>query len=236
MKMLSIKKPFGKEDGKKYVRDVDLNRLRIEDPVRTYIANENGLTEIDGNEADDIRGQKLIEISEDDVKRIEENANNYTVQQLTNYYTKNQTDSRINIAKDEINLGVSSIYETKANVTTAINDVKKYSDTKKDEAITSANNTLKTTISNYYTKDETNTIINETIDDYTVVSTSGNTVTIVDVVNNSEMQSVKIDELAETTDLHAEHIIQIENTIQNINKDVATESDAEETFNNIFTI
>jgi hypothetical protein len=91
-------------------------------------------------------------------------------------------------------------------------------------------------LTNYYTKDETNTIINETIDDYTVVSTSGNTVTIVDVVNNSEMQSVKIDELAETTDLHAEHIIQIENTIQNINKDVATESDAEETFNNIFTI
>lgn len=91
---------------------------------------------------------------------IENNANNYTVQQLTNYYTKNQTDSMISIVKDEINLGVSSIYETKVNVTTAINDVKKYSDTKKNEAITSANNTLKTTISNYYTKDETNSAIN----------------------------------------------------------------------------
>ena len=104
-------------------------------------------------------GNKLTEwsIAPED---IEENANNYTVQQLTNYYTKNQTDSMISIAKDEINLGVSSIYETKANVTTAINDVKKYSDIKKDEAITSANNTLKTTISNYYTKDETNSAIN----------------------------------------------------------------------------
>ena len=104
-------------------------------------------------------GNKLTEwsIAPED---IEENANNYTVQQLTNYYTKNQTDSMISIAKDEINLGVSSIYETKANVTTAVNDAKKYSDTKKNEAITSANNTLKTTISNYYTKDETNSAIN----------------------------------------------------------------------------
>ena len=104
-------------------------------------------------------GNKLTEwsIAPED---IEENANNYTVQQLTNYYTKNQTDSMISIAKDEINLGVSSIYETKTNVTTAINDAKKYSDTKKDEAIASANDTLKTTISNYYTKDETNSAIN----------------------------------------------------------------------------
>ena len=104
-------------------------------------------------------GNKLTEwsIAPED---IEENANNYTVQQLTNYYTKNQTDSMISIAKDEINLGVSSIYETKANVTTAINGAKEYSDIKKDEAITSANNTLKTTISNYYTKDETNSAIN----------------------------------------------------------------------------
>ena len=104
-------------------------------------------------------GNKLTEwsIAPED---IEENANNYTVQQLTNYYTKNQTDSKISIAKDEINLGVSSIYETKANVTTAINDAKKYSDTKKNEAITSANNILNTTISNYYTKDETNSAIN----------------------------------------------------------------------------
>ena len=100
-------------------------------------------------------GNKLTEwsIAPED---IEENANNYTVQQLTNYYTKNQTDSMISIAKDEINLGVSSLYETKANVTTMINDAKKYSDDSKNEVI----DTLNATISNYYTKDETNSAIN----------------------------------------------------------------------------
>ena len=87
---------------------------------------------------------------------IEENANNYTIEQLKSYYTKQQTDSKINIAKEEINLGVSSIYETKANVTTAINDTKKYSDNSKNEVI----NAFNTTISNYYTKDETNSAIN----------------------------------------------------------------------------
>ena len=108
-------------------------------------------------------GNKLTEwsIAPED---IEENANNYTVQRLTNYYTKNQTDSMISIAKNEINLGVSSIYETKANTTTKVNNVlsqaKSYSDTKKNEAIISANDTLKTTISNYYTKNETNSAIN----------------------------------------------------------------------------
>ena len=91
---------------------------------------------------------------------ISSNISNSISSTIANYYTKTETDSKINIAKEEINLGVSSIYETKANVTTAINDAKKYSDTKKNEAITSANNTLKTTISNYYTKNETNSAIN----------------------------------------------------------------------------
>ena len=38
-------------------------------------------------------GNKITEwsIAPEDIER---NANNYTVQQLTNYYTKNQTDSR----------------------------------------------------------------------------------------------------------------------------------------------
>ena len=136
-------------------------------------------------------GNKLTEwsIAPED---IEENANNYTVQQLTNYYTKNQTDSMISIAKDEINLGVSSTYETKVNVTTAINDAKKYSDTKKNEAITSANNTLKTTISNYYTKEETNSAINVAKDEInlgvsSIYETKANTTTKV----NSALSQAK---------------------------------------------
>ena len=54
---------------------------------------------------------------------IETNANIYTINQLLNYYTKQQTDSRINVLKDEINLNVSSTYETKQGVETTINGV-----------------------------------------------------------------------------------------------------------------
>lgn len=65
-------------------------------------------------------------------------------------YTKAQTDSAINIAKDSINLGVSQTYETKNNVTNKINTAKteavnsavatskSYADTKKAEAISTA--------------------------------------------------------------------------------------------------
>ena len=42
---------------------------------------------------------------------------------IANYYTKAQTDSQINVAKDAINLGVSNTYETKANVETKINNI-----------------------------------------------------------------------------------------------------------------
>lgn len=87
-------------------------------------------------------------------------ANNTLTTTIKNYYTKTETDSQINIAKEAINLGVSSTYETKTNVTNAINSAKSYADTKKTEAINSANSTLSTTIQNYYTKTETNSQIN----------------------------------------------------------------------------
>ena len=110
-------------------------------------------------------------------------ANNTLTSTISNYYTKAQTDSQINIAKEAINLGVSSTYETKKNVeskvTSTLNSAKSYSDTKKkeaistaatdaaskannakQEAITSANNTLTSTISNYYTKAQTDSQIN----------------------------------------------------------------------------
>ncbi|CUP59999.1 Phage-related protein [Turicibacter sanguinis] len=49
-------------------------------------------------------------------------ANNNTTIALENHYTKSETDGKISVAKDEINLGVSSTYETKANVETKISD------------------------------------------------------------------------------------------------------------------
>ena len=83
---------------------------------------------------------------------IENNANNYTIQQLSNYYTKKQTDSLIDIAKNEINLGVSSTYETKQNVQTIVSQ----------SIETNTNNTKKfiqNVIQDYYTKAETDSAI-----------------------------------------------------------------------------
>ena len=76
-------------------------------------------------------------------------------------------------------------------------------------------------LSNYYTKEETVNIINDSIEDFEVVSEGGNRTTITEVVNTVETQSDKIDKL--------------ENIVQNINKDVAVEEDANATFDNIFT-
>ena len=109
---------------------------------------------------------------------IGKKANSADVYTKTEVYTKSQTDSQIKVAKDSINLGVSQTYETKTNVTSkvngaistasndattkannALNSAKSYADTKKSEAITSANNTLNSTIANYYTKSQTDSQI-----------------------------------------------------------------------------
>ena len=69
-------------------------------------------------------------------------ANNTLTSTIANYYTKTQTDSQINIAKNAINLSVSETYETKTNVTSKVDSTlksaKSYADTKKSEAISTA--------------------------------------------------------------------------------------------------
>ena len=90
-------------------------------------------------------------------------------------------------------------------------------------------------LSNYYTKEETVNIINDSIEDFEVVSAGGNTTTITEVVNTVETQSDKIIELTTTAETHAEQIDKLENIVQNINKDVAVEEDANATFDDIFT-
>lgn len=60
-------------------------------------------------------------------------------------------------------------------------------------------------------------------------------VDIKDVVNTVETQADKIVELTTTTETHSEQIDKLENIVQNINKDVAVEEDANATFDNIFT-
>lgn len=73
---------------------------------------------------------------------INKKANSSDVYVKSEVYTKAQTNSQIKVAKDEINLGVSNTYETKANVetkvNTTLNSAKSYADTKKSEAISSA--------------------------------------------------------------------------------------------------
>ena len=76
-------------------------------------------------------------------------------------------------------------------------------------------------LSNYYTKEETANIINNSIEDYEIVSEGGNVTTITGVVNTVESQS--------------EQLSQLENIVQNINKDIATEEDANASFADIFT-
>ena len=75
-------------------------------------------------------------------------------------------------------------------------------------------------LSNYYTKLETINIINDSIEDFEIVSEVGNTTTITEVVNNVETQSEKI--------------VELENTVQNINEAIATKEDADATFGDIF--
>ena len=55
---------------------------------------------------------------EDVQSNIDKKANSTDVYTKSEVYTKSQTDSAINIAKDSINLGVSQTYETKSNVET----------------------------------------------------------------------------------------------------------------------
>ena len=89
-------------------------------------------------------------------------------------------------------------------------------------------------LSNYYTKTETINIINDSIEDFEVISEGGNPTTITDVVNNVETQSEKIVELTTTTEIQSEKIDNLENIVQNINRDVAIEEDADATFDDIF--
>ena len=53
---------------------------------------------------------------------IGKKANSADVYTKTQVYTKDETNSQINIAKEAINLGVSNTYETKANVTTKVSN------------------------------------------------------------------------------------------------------------------
>lgn len=109
-----------------------------------------------GNKATD-----WIPAPEDIDSAIDKKANSTDVYKKTEVYTKSETDSKITIAKDEINLGVSNTYETKTNVTTKINGVNdsisslttRMTNAESKITDTAITNTVK---QNFYTKEETN--------------------------------------------------------------------------------
>ena len=98
-------------------------------------------------------------------------ANSSDVYKKAETYTKNETDSKINIAKDSINLGVSQTYETKTNVeskvSSSLSSAKSYADIKKTEAINSANNTTIEKLKSYSTTTQMNSAINVAKDSIT---------------------------------------------------------------------
>ena len=98
---------------------------------------------------------------------IDKKANIVDVYKKSETYSKTETDSKINVAKDSINLGVSQTYETKTNVTSKVNTAKteavatskSYADTKKTEAINSANATTTEKLKSYSTTAQMNSAI-----------------------------------------------------------------------------
>ena len=108
---------------------------------------------------------------EDIDSAINSKANASDVYKKSETYTKNETDSKISVAKNDITLSVSNTYETKTNVTSkvntakteavnsAVNTSKSYADTKKTEAINSANANTTEKLKSYSTTAQMNSAI-----------------------------------------------------------------------------
>ncbi len=131
---------------------------------------------------------------EDIQASIDAKANSTDVYKKTETYTKGETDSQINIAKDSITQSVASTYETKTNVESKVNGVKssvtnlesrvnkaeqKITDsaiistvqntinTAKTEAINSANSNTANQLKNYSTTQQMNSAINQKANEIT---------------------------------------------------------------------
>ena len=76
-------------------------------------------------------------------------ANNNLNSTIANYYTRHETDSRINLAKDEINLGVSQTYETKDSVNNKMESTLSSAKTYADSQISLAKDAINLGVSNF---------------------------------------------------------------------------------------
>lgn len=164
---------------------------------------------------------------EDVQTSIDTKANITDVYQKSEVYTKAQTDSQINIAKDAINLGVSTTYETKENVefkaTLTLDSAKSYADTKKQEAINSASTDATNKVNS--AKSELNTSINQkanSVDVYkkTETYTKSETDSKIKVAKDSITQSVST--TYETKSNVTTQINGVKNTISSLQTRVNT--------------
>ena len=101
---------------------------------------------------------------EDTEEDINGKANKTDVYTKSETYTKAQTDSAIKVAKDAINLAISSTYETKVDVTAKINGVNSSISALQQRVSTAESKITDSAITNlvkqnFYTKEETNTQI-----------------------------------------------------------------------------
>ena len=118
------------EKGKEGISSLTVTIPEGKEYITLYVSNVdtvNDITTTTEQYMNDIltKGNKVVGWSpapEDVQSSIDTKANSNDVYLKTEVYTKTQTDSAINIAKNEINLSVSSTYETKTNVTTKFNN------------------------------------------------------------------------------------------------------------------
>ena len=133
---------------------------------------------------------------------IEANANNYTSNQLTSYYTKEQTDSQINVAKEAINLGVSNTYETKTNVSNKFANY--YTKTQTDSQINVAKEAINLGVSNTY---ETKTnVSNKFANYYTKTQTDSQINVAKEAINLEVAKKVNSDSIISSINLSPESI------------------------------
>ena len=110
-----------------------LGSVEKEDEILTFELINNTSTTVEVAVLKLEKGNKITDFT-DAPEDVEDNivtskndaissANNTLATTISNYYTKTQTDSQINIAKEAIDLSVSSKYETKTNVESKISSI-----------------------------------------------------------------------------------------------------------------
>ena len=136
-----------------------------------------------------------------------------------NYYTKTETETHITASKEEIELGVSKVYETKTIV---------------EEKIKSANELTDEKLTEYYTKEETKSAINLKADEIDLgVSKVYETKTIVEekIKSANELTDEKLTEYYTKEETKSAIDMTAENINLSVSKTYATQTTVTEKYN-----